>query len=342
MTSQQLGGPTVYLSVVIPCFNEFECLDALYERVSATCRAAVESNYEILLINDGSKDRTWEKIAAYADKDPAIVGVNLSRNYGHQLALTAGLNLCRGERVLILDADLQDPPELLGEMMAKMDAGFDVVYGQREERQGETLFKRGTAALFYRFLSRLVDIDIPQDTGDFRLMSRKALDHLNAMPEHYRFVRGLVSWLGFRQTSVRYSRAERFAGTTNYPLSKMIRLAFDAITAFSISPLRIASHVGIILGLLFMLFLGGVLYSWANGDVVPGWTSIVTIVLLVGSIQLITLGIMGEYVGRTYMESKRRPLFIVDEVRKLSASSMTSSPVHSLQARIGISNYDRG
>lgn len=342
MTSEKSSKSTVDLSVVIPCYNEFECLDVLYERVSTVCHAEVEHRYEIVLVNDGSTDRTWDKIAAYADKDPAIVGVNLSRNYGHQLALTAGLNLCRGERVLILDADLQDPPELLAEMMAKMDAGFDVVYGQREERQGETLFKRSTAALFYRFLSRLVDIDIPQDTGDFRLMSRRILDHLNAMPEQYRFVRGLVSWLGFRQTSVRYSRAERFAGTTNYPLSKMIRLAFDAITAFSISPLRIASHVGIAFGLLFMLFLGFALYSWASGDVVPGWTSIVTIVLLVGSIQLITLGIMGEYVGRTYMESKRRPLFIVDEVRNLPVPSITVSPVHELQTRIRTSTYGRG
>jgi len=302
------------LSVVAPCFNEEACLPEFHARVTAAVRAAVDADYEILLVNDGSSDRTLDVMRALADKDPRLVVANLSRNHGHQLALTAGLTLCRGQRILIIDADLQDPPELLGRMMAEMDRGADVVFGQRRRREGETLFKNVTAALFYRVLTRLVDIDIPVDTGDFRLMSRRALDILNSMPERFRFIRGLVSWLGLRQVPIVYDRDPRYAGVTGYPLAKMVRFALDAITSFSIVPLRLASVCGCITAVCGLLMVGYTTGSWLLGVTVPGWTSLTTIVLILGSVQLLVLGIMGEYLGRLYLESKHRPLFIVESV----------------------------
>jgi dolichol-phosphate mannosyltransferase len=246
--------------------------------------------------------------------DPHVIGVNLSRNHGHQLALTAGLSLCRGRRVLIIDADLQDPPELLAEMMARMDAGADVVFGQRRARAGETAFKTGTAALFYRLLRRLVDVEIPADTGDFRLISRRALDVLNAMPEQFRFIRGMVSWIGLRQEALLYDRAQRAAGETKYPLWKMLRFAVDAITSFSIVPLRLAAALGVMLGLGSGSLMSYALGSWLSGHTVSGWTSLMMVVLIVGSAQLMVLGVFGEYLGRLYMEAKRRPLFVIDSV----------------------------
>ena len=227
---------------------------------------------------------------------------------------TAGLEFCRGERILILDADLQDPPELLSAMMAKMDEGFDVVYGQRVKRDGESWFKRASASMFYRLLGRMVDVEIAPDFGDFRLMSRRALDHLNAMPERYRFIRGMVSWIGLRQVAFPYERHRRFAGTTHYPLKKMVLLAVDAMTSFSIVPLRFASLLGMMFGLLGLVVLGYTLFEWSRGNVVPGWTSLAAIMLIMGSVQLLVLGIFGEYLGRMYMETKRRPLYFVNEI----------------------------
>ena len=235
----------------------------------------------------------------------------------------------------ILDADLQDPPELLGPMMAKMDEGFDVVYGQRLKREGESLFKRTSASLFYRLLRRMVDIDIAADTGDFRLMSRRAVDHLNAMPERYRFIRGMVNWIGLKQTAFHYHRQARFAGTTHYPLRKMVLLAVDAMTSFSIAPLRFASHLGMIFGLIGLVALGYTIVSWLEGNVIPGWTSLAAIVLILGSVQLLVLGIFGEYLGRMYMETKRRPLYIVNEIVCSGAvAEDTDSQVHRLQALV--------
>ena len=302
------------LSVVVPCFDEADGLGELHARVTAACRDAVGEDYEFLLVNDGSRDGTWDKIVALTHQDAHVVGIDLSRNYGHQLALSASLGQCRGARILIMDADLQDPPELLPEMLRLMDEGADVVYGQRERRQGETVVKRASAALFYRLLGRLVDIDIPVDTGDFRLISRRACDHLNAMPERHRFIRGMVSWIGLRQVPLRYQRQERFAGDTKYPLKKMIRFALDAITGFSVAPLRLASYLGVLFSLLAIPVLAHTLYSWLNGRVVPGWTSVMIVVLVLGGVQLLVLGVLGEYVGRQFMESKRRPLFIIESV----------------------------
>lgn len=305
---------TVALSVVAPCYNEAESLQELYRRVSAVCRNTMGADYEIVLVNDGSADTTWADIRALTRQDPHVVGVNLSRNHGHQLALSAGLTVCRGARVLVIDADLQDPPELLPQMMAEMDKGADVVYGQRTERDGETWFKKTSAAAFYRLLDRMVDIKIPLDTGDFRLLSRRALDILNGMPEQHRFIRGMVSWIGLTQRPVVYRRDERFAGETKYPLSKMIRFAIDAITGFSIRPLRIAIYFGAVFGVGGLIVLAYTLYTWISGQTVQGWTSLMAVVLVMGSVQLLVVGVLGEYLGRLYLESKRRPLFVIDEI----------------------------
>ncbi|MGR9000414.1 MAG: glycosyltransferase family 2 protein [Gammaproteobacteria bacterium] len=302
------------LSVVVPCYNEEDGMLELHRRVGAVCQGSAGDAYELVLVNDGSKDATWKIMCELAEVDKHIVAVNLSRNHGHQLALSAGLQMCRGERIFILDADLQDPPELLPKMIERMDDGCDVVYGQRIKREGETTFKKASAFAFYRLLNRMVDINIPQDTGDFRLMSRRAVDILNSMPEHHRFIRGMVSWIGMRQEPLPYERAARFAGETKYPLSKMIRFAIDAITGFSVRPLRIASDLGICFGIATLLLMAYVLVQYFLGKTIEGWTSLAVIILALGSVQLFVAGVMGEYLGRLYIESKGRPLFVIQEV----------------------------
>ena len=320
-----------YLSVVAPCFNEQAGIAEFHRRVSAVCQAAADRSYEIVLVNDGSTDGTLAALMALADADPHVVVIDLARNYGHQVALSAGLELCAGDRVLILDADLQDPPELLPQMLALMDEGNDVVYGQRRARDGESWFKIASARLFYRALQRLVDVRLAMDTGDFRLMSRRALDHLNAMPERYRFIRGMVSWIGLRQAALPYDRDRRFAGTTHYPLRKMISLGLDAVTSFSTVPLRFASHLGFAMGVLGMLALGYTLWAWASGHAVPGWTSLAVLTLIIGSGQFLVLGIFGEYLGRMYMETKRRPLYIVNEIRATPLAEVAAEDARGLQ-----------
>lgn len=303
------------LSVVIPCYNEEACLIELHRRVSAAARAAVDESYEIVLVNDGSRDGSWAAMQDLARSDPRLVAINLSRNHGHQLALTAGLDLCSGERILIIDADLQDPPELLSAMMEEMDRqGADVVYAVRRARAGETAFKKATAKIFYRLLSRMTDVDIPLDAGDFRLMSRRALDALLSLPEQARFIRGMVAWVGFRQVPFVYDRAERFSGVTKYPLAKMISFAFDAVTGFSTAPLRMASHVGLWLVAASVLLLAYIGVSWLSGSTIQGWTSLMLVVVVLGAVQMFVLGMIGEYLGRLYIESKRRPLYIVSDI----------------------------
>lgn len=302
------------LSVVVPCFNEAECIDELHRRVSLACLGAVEEDYEIVLVNDASTDDTWRHMRAMAAVDRHVVCLDLARNHGHQLALTAGLAACRGEYILIIDADLQDPPELLGPMLAQMERhDADVVYGERRSRAGETWMKRVSAALFYRFLRRLTDVDIPADAGDFRLMRRRALEVLQRMPEQHRFIRGMVAWIGMKQVAFPYDRHSRHAGVTKYPLKKMLRLTTDAVTGFSTVPLRLASYIGFALAIASVLMLTYVLGSWVSGHVIAGWTSLMAVLLLVSSVHMLLLGIMGEYIGRLYMESKRRPLFVVRE-----------------------------
>jgi dolichol-phosphate mannosyltransferase len=303
------------LSIVVPCFNEEACLPALHERLGAAARSAVGEDYELVLINDGSRDSSWPIMRKLVASDRHVVAVNLSRNHGHQLALTAGLDLCRGDTILIIDADLQDPPELLPDMMKVMRSeDADVVYGVRKSRAGETAFKRATAHGFYRLMSRATEVDIPLDTGDFRLMSRRALDALLAMPEQARFIRGMVAWIGFKQVPFAYDRQERFAGETKYPLKKMMRFALDALTGFSSAPLKLASHAGLWLSIGSVVLVLYIAYGWAAGRSIPGWTSLMLVVVVLGAVQMFVLALMGEYIGRLYNEAKGRPLYIVQEV----------------------------
>ncbi|MEJ7777153.1 MAG: glycosyltransferase family 2 protein [Sphingomicrobium sp.] len=303
------------LSIVVPCFNEELCLEALHQRLGAAARLCFGSDYEILLINDGSSDASWPKMQQLAAGDPRLIAVNLSRNHGHQLALTAGLDLARGDLILIIDADLQDPPELLGEMVETMRReGADVVYGVRKSRAGETRFKRATAHGFYRLLARATDVDIPLDAGDFRLMSRRALDVFLAMPEQARFIRGMVAWIGFKQVPIAYDRSVRHAGETKYPLSKMLRFAFDALTGFSSAPLKFASHAGLALSIGSVILILYIVGGWLAGRSIPGWTSLMLVVVVLGAVQMFVLALMGEYIGRLYNEAKRRPLYIVKEI----------------------------
>jgi polyisoprenyl-phosphate glycosyltransferase len=303
------------LSIVVPCFNEEACLDTLHERLGASARTAVGDDYEIVLVNDGSRDSSWPIMQRLAADDPHLIAINLSRNHGHQLALTAGLDLCRGDIILITDADLQDPPELLADMLQAMRSDdADVVYGVRRSRSGETAFKRATAHGFYRLLSRATEVAIPLDAGDFRLMTRRALDALLAMPEQARFIRGMVAWIGFRQVPFAYDRQQRLAGDTKYPLGKMLRFALDALTGFSSAPLKLASHAGLWLSVGSVLLMLYIAYAWAAGHNVQGWTSLMLVVVLLGAVQMFVLALQGEYIGRLYNEAKRRPLYIVQEV----------------------------
>jgi dolichol-phosphate mannosyltransferase len=303
------------LSIVVPCFNEEACLVELQVRLSAAARDAVGEDYELVLVNDGSRDASWPMMQRIAAEDPHVVAVNLSRNHGHQLALTAGLDLCRGDTILIIDADLQDPPELLKPMLKTMEEqNADVVYGVRKSRAGETAFKRATAHGFYRLLSRATEVHIPLDAGDFRLMSRRALDALLAMPEQARFIRGMVAWIGFRQVPFAYDRHERFAGETKYPLAKMMRFAFDALTSFSSAPLKLASHAGLLLSAGSLLIVIYIAWAWLSGQSIQGWTSLMLVVVVLGAVQMFVLALMGEYIGRLYNEAKGRPLYIVQEV----------------------------
>lgn len=315
------AGPHPRLSVVVPCYNEEAVLEETHRRLSDACAAVVGGDYEIIYVDDGSADATWSMLSALSARDGNVVAVSLSRNFGHQLALSAGLSLARGQRILMIDADLQDPPELLGAMMARMDAGADVVYGQRTQREGETAFKTGSASVFYRFLNRLTDIDIPENVGDFRLVNRAVLDALLAMPEQHRFVRGLVAWLGFRQEALPYVRHARFAGETKYPLRRMLRLAADAITGFSIRPLRMSILFAIFAFAIATAVAVYAIVAWLTGSAVRGWTSLTLVVSLFSGVQLLCLGIMGEYLGRMFMELKRRPLFVIREVRSAGATS---------------------
>jgi dolichol-phosphate mannosyltransferase len=303
-----------WLSIVAPCFNEEGSLAEFVARTLSAARGQVGEDFELILVNDGSRDGTWSLINRLAVQHRRIVGVNLSRNHGHQLAVTAGLRLARGARVLIIDADLQDPPELLGDMMTRMDEGFDVVYAKRIRRDGESPFKLATANLFYRLLGLISDVEIPQEVGDFRLMSRRIVDRLNSMPEQDRFLRGMVAWLGGRQTEVCYDRGARKTGSSAYTLPRMIRLAVDGMTGFSTAPLMAAvalAGVGIGLGVLIALYaLGGLVL----GRPERGWTSLALIMVFFGVSQLSCLAIIGAYIGRIFNQVKGRPLFMIDEL----------------------------
>ena len=308
------AAPRVKVSVVAPCYNEEETLPAFVERMIAACQAAAGSSYELILVNDGSRDATWSLISGFADSQPGVVGVNLARNHGHQLAVSAGLKLARGEWILVIDADLQDPPELLTEMMRLGSEGNEVIYGRRRSRAKESPFKLATAKMFYRVLGSMSEVEIPQDVGDFRLVSRRIAERLNAMPEQDRFIRGMVAWLGGRQTEILYDRDPRFAGETKYTLTKMLRLAAAGLTGFSTAPLNLAiilALAGTVIGVVIFLYA---FIGYFFGRSSPGWTSLALISVFFGVGQLGCLAIMGAYLGRTYMQVKGRPLYLIDEI----------------------------
>jgi len=300
------------LSVVIPAFNEAGNVVPMYERLVAALDSHV-TGFEIVYVDDGSRDDTWHRIVELAQRDGRVRGISFARNFGHQAALTAGLDAARGRAVVIIDADLQDPPEVIPEMVRQWRAGHEVVYGQRAEREGETWFKKATAAMFYRTLRAITNVDIPVDTGDFRLMGPRAVAAFRALPERNRFIRGLVSWIGFPQTAVRYQRRARHAGETKYPLRKMTRFALDGITSFSFLPLRVATVAGFAVSLLSFLYIVVVIILKILGINWPGYTSMMASILFLGGVQLVMIGILGEYVARVFEEVKRRPLYLVGE-----------------------------
>jgi dolichol-phosphate mannosyltransferase len=303
------------LSVVIPVFNEEETIPELDRRLRAMLAdlPQIGDAWEVVFIDDGSRDNSRKLLTELAESEPRYRLIGFSRNFGHQFAITAGIDRAQGQAVVIMDADLQDPPQVVAEMLQKQAAGFDVVYGVRRKRKGENWFKRATAALFYRLIHSITGVDIPVDAGDFRLLSRPVVLTLRALREHHRFVRGMVAWVGFKQTAVYYDRDARFAGNTKYPLHKMIRFALDGITSFSVLPLRIATWLGVIAALIAVAVgIWAISVKILGLGTVPGWTTIMFAVALGSSAQLLMTGILGEYVGRIYEEVKRRPLYVVD------------------------------
>jgi dolichol-phosphate mannosyltransferase len=300
-------------SIVAPAVNEEDTLPHFYERVVAVMEQVGEP-FEVVLINDGSSDGTFRVMRALHERDPRVRVIDFSRNFGHQIAISAGLDYARGDAVIIIDSDLQDPPEVIPQLIARWKAGVEVVYAQRARRTGETRFKLLTAAAFYRLIARITSVEIPRDTGDFRLLDRRVVETLVTMREHHRFMRGLSAWVGFHQEAVSYDRHERFAGTTKYPLRKMIRFALDAITAFSYAPLQLATSFGFLLAALSLVGIVVAIIVRVFGGAIQGQGTTLIVVLFLGGIQLIFLGIIGEYLGRIYDEVRARPLYIVREV----------------------------
>ncbi|NOX60472.1 MAG: glycosyltransferase family 2 protein [Chloroflexi bacterium] len=305
--------PRPTISIVAPVYNEEAILPELYRRVAETMDALGES-WELVLVNDGSYDRSLEIMHELHEQDPRVRIVSFSRNFGHQIAITAGMDYAQGDAVIIIDADLQDPPSVIAELVKKWREGYEVVYAVRKERKGESKFKLWTASLFYRLIDKITGVNIPRDTGDFRLLDRKAVNALRRMREHHRFMRGMSVWVGFKQTGVEYVREERYAGETKYPLRKMIRFALDGITSFSYFPLQLATYMGFfIAGLSVVAILITIGLRLSGSRAFYGQASTLVTVLFLGGIQLISLGIIGEYLGRIYDEVKHRPLYIVDE-----------------------------
>lgn len=303
----------VDLSIVIPSYNEEKNIDQLYNRLDEVL-TTVTNKYEIIFINDGSKDDTLNKIKSLCGRDSKVKLIDFSRNFGHEMANTAGLNYARGKAVVVMDADLQDPPELIRDMYCKYLEGYDLVYAKRKERQKETLIKKTTSKLFYRFLRYFSDIEIPLDTGDYRLMSRRVVDEFNKLKEHNRFFRGLTHWVGFNVTYVEFDRLPRNAGETNYNFGKLIKLAIDAVLSFSYKPLRIFNIIGFTMALFsFASIIYWIIFKITTGKPVAGWTSLVTIILLCSGIIMMQISIIGEYISRVYEDVKNRPLFIINK-----------------------------
>lgn len=321
-------GPTAILmpsaapsiSVVVPCFNEEEAVPECHRRLTRALEA-LNTWHEIIYVDDGSRDATLAKLQAIYASDPHVTVIELSRNFGHQSAVTAGLEIAQGEVTIILDADLQDPPELIAKMVEIWEQGYEVVYGVREVREAESGFKLWSAKLFYRLINRVAEVDIPLDAGDFRLLDRKAVDAIKRMPERHRLLRGMCSWIGFRHYGLKYTRAPRIAGKTKYPFRKMIALAFDGIASFSTLPLRFVSAVGFVtallafIGIVYALVVRLFTHTW-----VAGWAISFIGMLFLGGVQMISIGILGEYMARVYTEAKQRPLYLARSVLERRAN----------------------
>ena len=303
------------ISVIVPMYYEEEVAKECYTRLKNVLEKIENYNYEIIFVNDGSKDKTLEILKEIAKENKKVKIISFSRNFGHQCAVTAGLRYVTGDAIVIIDADLQDPPELIPEMIKLWENGNEVIYGKRKSREGESRFKLLTASMFYKTLNALSDVEIPKDTGDFRLVDRKVVEVINSLPEHNKFLRGLFSWVGFKQKAYEYERKERYAGKTKYPLKKMLKLAQDGIFSFSIKPLKIVGAMGILSVIIsIILFVYAVLsYAFDWNNLVPGWTSLMVTMTFIGGMILISLWMIGEYIGRIYDETKRRPEYIIDE-----------------------------
>jgi len=308
-------------SIVVPVYNEEEVLLEFYRRTTATLQGTKEG-YEIVFVNDGSTDNTLSILRELNSRDASIKVINFSRNFGHQIAITAGMDYTVGDSVVIIDADLQDPPEVILRLIEKWKEGFDVVYAVRHERKGETVLKKLTASIFYKLIIKITNVTIPKNVGDFRLIDKKVLIALRSIREHHRFIRGLVSWVGFRQTGVTYVRDKRFAGETKYPLKKMLKFAFDGITSFSFLPLQFAMYAGVFISFFSFICCVYILFlRVCTGKFIPGIAGILVSVLFIGGIQLLFLGLIGEYVGRIYDEIKHRPLYVVQELLGFQSKS---------------------
>ena len=303
---------TALISVVVPLHDEEGTVGELHRRLTSVL--APLGRYEVVLVDDGSSDGTWQAMRGLARSDPQTRLIRLSRNFGHQVALSAGLDHARGDAVVSMDGDLQDPPELIPELIERWHAGADVVFAIRQRREGETWFKLATASVFYKLINRVSSVNIPEQAGDFRLLSRRALDALLAMPERARYLRGMSSWIGFEQASVPYARDARYAGETKYPLRRMLHFAGDAVTSFSATPIRLVAALGFLSVALCLVALAWTLYvRFFTDETVAGWTSVIVVVLFLGGVQLLSLGIIGQYVGRIFDEVKDRPLYFVAE-----------------------------
>ena len=306
------------LSVVVPVYNEERVVTEMYQRL---CRVMepLQLPFEIIFVNDGSSDRTLAILSDLCERDKHVRLIDFAKNFGHQTAITAGMDYAEGEAIVVIDADLQDPPELIPQMIERWREGYDVVYGKRKERLGETFFKKVSSTLFYRLMRKMTDVDIPVDTGDFRLIDRKVCDALKTIKERNRYIRGIISWLGFKQIGVEFIREKRFAGDTKYPFSKMLKFAFDAITSFSLKPLKLSSYLGVLLSVSSFIYLLVVLYQKLFTDrTVPGWASTMVVNLFFNGIILMMLGIAGEYIGRIYDETKGRPLYVVRQIKNFA------------------------
>ena len=301
------------LSIIIPIFNEEQILPELFLRVTDAAKS-ITFDYELIFVNDGSKDRSIDILKQFSNEDKNVKYIDFSRNFGHQIAVTAGLDYSLGQAVVIIDGDLQDPPELIPEMYKKYKEGYPVVYAKRKERKGETLFKKLTAKLFYRILQKLTSIDIPLDTGDFRLIDRKVVDNLKKMTEQNKFLRGQIAWMGYKSTYVEFIRDERRFGNTGYPLSRMVKFAIDGITGFSNKPLVYVRNMGILVSIFAFLIMLYALYSYFVLErVITGWTSMIVASMFIGGIQLLSIGIIGEYIGRINTDVRNRPLYFINE-----------------------------